>query len=303
MTHWKSCLTAVLAVAIGLMLIGCCGSPWGCEAPDPCTPSCSPCDPCAGGNSARPQGLPDAAQAGEAWCRVLIPAQYEDYEEKVCCKPAGTNREWIAPVYEDRETKVCCKPAACKQICIPAEYKDETDKVCTCPARTVWKKIPCEPDGLADGEKQGDCWKLEEIPAQYKEVTRRVCTKPASTRTETIAPEFKTVTEKVMVKPGEWKCSPTPAEYKTNTKRRMVAPCRWEWRRNEACDVPDAAPADADADADGDAPDAAPADADADADGDAKADAVDTIADVLDMEPVALDEAAADELGDAPAGK
>ena len=64
-------------------------------------------------------------------------------------------------------------------------------------ARTVWKKIPCEPSGLGEGEKQGDCWKLVEIPAVYKEVTRRVLVKPASTKTETIPPEYKTVKEKV----------------------------------------------------------------------------------------------------------
>ena len=80
------------------------------------------------------------------------------------------------PVYEDQERKVCCKPAGCKTIPIPAEYKDETERVCVCPARTVWKKIPCEPGELGQGEKQGDCWQLQEIPAQYKEVTRRVCT-------------------------------------------------------------------------------------------------------------------------------
>ena len=67
--------------------------------------------------------------AGEAWCRVLIPAKYEEIEDRVCCKPAGCNREWIPPVYEDQERKVCCKPATCKTIRIPAEYKDETSKV------------------------------------------------------------------------------------------------------------------------------------------------------------------------------
>lgn len=246
---WKNSFVVVLIVAIGLTLTGCSSNCCGCDAPDPCEPSCSPCDPCAA-NSPRPQGLPDEAKAGEAWCRVLIPAQYEEYEEKSCCKPASTKRDWIEPVYEEREKKVCCTPARCKQICIPAEYEDKTERVQTCAARTVWKKIPCEPDGLGEGEKQGDCWKLVEIPAQFKDVTRRVMVKPASTRTENIAPEYKTVMEKVLVTPGEWKCTPIPAEYKTVTKRRQVAPCRWEWRRNEACDVPDAAPA---ADVDGDA--------------------------------------------------
>lgn len=271
--NWKNGFMAVLAISLGLLLSGCTSSGC-CDAPDPCEPSCSPCDPCAGGGP-RPSGLPEEAKAGEAWCRVLVPAKYEDYEEKRCCKPAGTKRDWIEPVYEEREKKVCCTPARCKQTCIPAEFKDESEQVQTCPARTVWKKIPCEPDQLKEGEKQGDCWKLVEIPAQFKTVTRRVCTKPASTKTEQIPPVFKTVMEKVLVTPGSWKCTPIPAEFSTVTKRRMVEPCRWEWRHNTACDVPEAA---------------------GDDDGDAKADAEEAPI----LEDITTDEV---DLGDAPAGK
>ncbi len=269
---------AILAISLGLLLAGCVGgSCCGCDAPDPCEPSCSPCDPCAGGGP-RPSGLPEEAAAGEAWCRVLVPAKYEEYEEKRCCKPASCTREWIEPVYEEREKKVLCTPARCKQTCTPAEYEDKTERVQTCAARTVWKKIPCEPNDLKEGEKQGDCWKLVEVPAQFKDVTRRVMVKPSETKTEQIPPVFKTVMEKVVVKPGEWKTNPVPAEFTTVTKRRMVEPCRWEWRHNKSCDVPEAA-----ADAGGD-------------DGNAKADAVEAPA---NESPIVED----NDLGDAPAGK
>jgi hypothetical protein len=242
---WTNGLMALFAVAAGLVIAGCCGGidlnlGSGCDAPSPCEPpAASPCDPCAGGMAARPQGLPPEAKAGEAWCRVMVPAKYEETEEKVCCKPASTNRKWIEPVYEERERKVCCTPARCKTVSIPAEYAEKSEQVMTCPARTVWKKIPCEPDHLKAGEKQGDCWKLVETPAQYKTVTHRVCTKPASCKKETIPPVYKTVKEKVMVKPGSWKCTPVEAQYKMVKRRRMVSPCHWEWRRNEACDVPE----------------------------------------------------------------
>ena len=246
-------LSAIFAVALGLMAAGCCGfdldlgcgscdtgCDTGCEAPTPCEPVCAkPCDPCAG-STQRPGGLPDEAKAGEAWCRVMVPAQYEEYEERVLAKPASTSREWIEPVYEEREKKVCCTPAQTKQIQIPAEYEERSEQVMTCAARTVWQKIPCEPKDLQEGEKQGDCWKLTEIPAQYRTVSKRVCTKEASCTTETIPPVYKTVMEKVMVKPGEWKCTPVEAEYKMVTRKRMSAPCRWEWRRNTNCDVPTA---------------------------------------------------------------
>jgi len=238
-------LTALIAISFCLVLVGCSSGGAGCDpcgAPDPCEPCApAPCDPCATTGADRPAGVPDEAKAGEAWCRVLIPAKYEEIENQVCCKPASTSREWIEPVYEDQERQVCCTPASCKTIPIPAEYETQTEQVMTCAARTVWKKIPCEPGQLGDGEKQGDCWQLTEIPAQYKQVCKQVCTKPASCRKETIPPVYKTVTDRVMVKPGSWKCTPIPAEYKTVKSRKLVEPCRWEWRRNADCEVPEAA--------------------------------------------------------------
>ena len=241
----KNAFVAFVACALVFVLAGCtsgscCGSCDPCSAPDPCSPCATACDPCGGGGG-RPAGMPDEAKEGEAWCRVLIPAKYEEVEKQVCVCPASCEREWIPPVYEEQERQVCCKPASCRKINIPAEYETKTERVMTCPARTVWKKIPCESGDLADGEKQGDCWQLTEIPAQYKEVTKRICVKEASCTTETIPPEYKTVTEKVVVKPGEWKTTPVPAQYKTVTERKLVEPCRWEWRRNESCEVPGAA--------------------------------------------------------------
>ena len=206
------------AIALIVTLGGCCGfdpcgidlnpcnidlSPCdtGCDAPEP-----APCDPspCATNDTPRPNGLPAEAKAGEAWCRVQVPPQYEEYEERVMVTPASTDRQWIEPVYEDREKRVCVRPASVKRINIPAEFETQTEQVMTCAARTVWQKIPCEPDGLGNGEKQGDCWKLVEIPAQYRTVEKRVCVKQASCTTEQIPAEFNTVTEKVMVTPGEW---------------------------------------------------------------------------------------------------
>ena len=267
---FKKALPAFIAVAMLVVLAGCArNSCCGCDAPDPCEPCCAPCDPCAGA----PPGIPDEAKAGEAWCRVLIPAKYEETETQVCCAPASCKREWIPPVYEEQERKVCCKPASCRTITTPAEYKTVTEKVEVCAARTVWKKIPCEDGELGEGEKQGDCWQLTEIPAQYREVCKRVLVKEATCRQETTPPEYRTVTEKVMVKPGEWKTTPIPAQYKTVKGRKLVEPCRWEWRRNNKCEVPEEAGGDGGGDADG----AADAKADEKADGDGAAGAKDDL--------------------------
>ena len=136
----RSGVMALFVMAVALMAAGCssnscCGTCGGC-----CDPCASPCDPCA---AAVPCDLgcpPPEAKAGEAWCRVWIPPQYEEYEVEVCCKPAGCDRTWIEPVYETRTRQVCTKPACCRTIQIPAEFATEEFQVCICPARTEWQK-------------------------------------------------------------------------------------------------------------------------------------------------------------------
>lgn len=243
-------LRTLSAVACCVVVAGCCGfDPCNldlCDIDlcDPCDDPCEPdpCDPCADGAPKAPPGMPEGVKPGEAWCRILIPAQYKDVEEQVCVCPATTRCEQIPAVFEERTRQVCVCPAKTKTIKIPGEYETQTEKVLVCAARTEWRKIPCTPSQLAAGEKQGDCWQLVEIPAQYKDVCKRVCVKEPSCKTETIPPVYKTVTEKVCVKPASTKQIPVPAKYETRTRKELVAPCRWEWRRNEDCEVPEAAP-------------------------------------------------------------
>ncbi len=246
-------LKTMLVVAVcGTLAAGCCG--WDpcdfdpcdidlCDIDiDPCGTDCDPCDPCDDCDpcsSRRPDGIPEEAKAGEAWCRIFIPAKFEEYEEQVICEPAGCKKTWVPPQYETRTRQVCCQPAQQKCTTIPAVYENQEEQVCCCPARTEWRKVDCTPKMLEEGQKQGDCWMLVEIPAKYKTVTKRVMVTPARTETETIPAKFKTVEEQVCTKAGYYETEQVPAKYKTVVRKRQVEPCRWEWRRNKDCEVPD----------------------------------------------------------------
>jgi hypothetical protein len=229
-------LIAVLAVVTAVVVAGCCGMDTcgGCEtecceaAPPPCT-QCGP--------------LPADALPGQAWCCVMIPPQFEEVETQVCTCPASCTKEWVPPEYEEQSHQVCVKPAGCRQVQIPGEWKDETQQVLVCPARTEWKRVECTPEQLAAGEKQGECWMLVEVPATYRTCTTRVCVRQPSCETVEEPAQYETVTERVCTKPGYYKEIPTPAQYETRKSQRCVSPARWEWRRNEACEVPQAGPA------------------------------------------------------------
>jgi hypothetical protein len=80
----------------------------------------------------------------------------------------------------------------------------------------------------------------EVIPAQYRTEQERVCIKPPSFREEVIPAEYRDEQYTVCVQPESCRTIPVPCEYGTRTRKRLVAPARWVWRRNSACEVPDA---------------------------------------------------------------
>jgi len=106
-----------------------------------------PCDCCGGqvaGQRDAPAGIPAGVQAGEAWCRVLIPAQYEDVTEQVCVKPATQRREPIPAEFEMRTRQVLVRPAQTRQIPVPGEYEMRDKQVLVRPASTRQIPVPGE---------------------------------------------------------------------------------------------------------------------------------------------------------------
>ena len=98
-------------------------------------------------------GRPPAANAGEVWCYVRIPAVTKTVQERVCVQPATCRQEWVPPVTQQVQEQVCVKPEEVRNIPIPAEYEDRCKQVLVCPGRTEWKRVNCEPSSLNQGEQ------------------------------------------------------------------------------------------------------------------------------------------------------
>jgi hypothetical protein len=209
-----------------------CGTTCGAPCPQPCP------QPCAVESSGQCGPFPPNAVCGEAWCCVFIPPTYATEVDRVCVCPEQCQKEWVPPVYECRSKQVCACPEQRRQIPIPAEYATQQECVEVCPARTEWRRVDCTPEQLAAGEQQGECWALICIPPQYEQRCRQVCVREASCREEVIPPVYETVQEQVEVSCGYYKDHVTPARYEDRPRQVCTGPGRWEWRKNEACVVP-----------------------------------------------------------------
>jgi hypothetical protein len=232
---------AALGLVAGLALAGCangyeryaartgagvsCGESGGCHACGE-TPPCPPCPP---------QACP-----GEAWCRVLIPAQYETVWETVQLQCESCRCEWVPPVYETRVSEVCVRPACAREVYTPPVSRTIEECVEVCPKRTEMQRVCCPADPCPNpcAPRQADCWAQVEIPAQTTRVCREVCVSPAGTHTVYEPPLYETVAESCVVTPGYWRTVNVPAVYDRVCHQVCKCPARWEWRRNTTCTVP-----------------------------------------------------------------
>jgi hypothetical protein len=132
------------------------------------------------------------------------------------CKPV-----WVPPLYGrcTRIERIC--DARWRTVKVPAVFEEAEERVLLCPART-------------------ECGR--EIPAKWGTCRKRVCVQPETTREECIPAVWKSVEECFVLRPGCWTDVPVPGCCSTRTETRCV-PGASEWRRNEACEVPRAAPA------------------------------------------------------------
>jgi len=115
-----------LGLVVVLVLAGCssydsfsapagsaCAPP--CPTPcDPCQPAPTPCDPCAPVAAAPcdPCGAqpPAAANLGEVWCYIRVPAVTRTVSEQVCVQPETCRQEWVPPVTQEVCEQVCTCP-------------------------------------------------------------------------------------------------------------------------------------------------------------------------------------------------
>lgn len=228
----------ILLLVIGLPLAGCqnrramrCGTACA-AAPAPCAPApCAPVVAVAASDEPTPppNDRPPSANPGEAWCRVWIPAEYEESTTRVCVAPAGKKKNWVAPVYGTRVNLECITGPEIREKTTPAQFAK----------RKVQIRVPGQTRCVCTKDNCG-CPTRSQVtdPDSFRTECERLCLTPERTCFEFKPAQYKATEERYMIKPGFCQEICTPARYETKSNRVCVKPGRWDWRRNTDCEVP-----------------------------------------------------------------
>lgn len=225
-------LTSWIAFCLCLaLLVGCAGQRTGGACAPACEPACEPVvEPVADQNCGpRPEG----AKAGEAWCCVWVPPVMKEVEKRVLVRPASQRQIQVPAEYGTRPKLVCVAPAKLKEVEKPAVWAHTKDDVLVRKGRTVYRKVKC------DNDPSGECYKLVECPPEFETKCKAVCVQPPRKCVEYTPAQYKLVDERFVVKPAYCRTECIPAEYEMRRETVVVEPGRWEWRRNDACEVPE----------------------------------------------------------------
>lgn len=176
---------------------------------------------------------PPGAKPGEAWCRVVIPAEYETIREPVQTACASVEKEWIPPVTEIRLKRVCVAPAWSEVIHTPGATR--TDEMCAegCPARQVTREVTVR--GPCGCEKRCE---TVTIPATNCTTHREVCIQAPGREAISVPAQYVEEPCIVEVVPGRWVDRVIPPVVEMRERIVCKRPERVEWRRNPTCEVP-----------------------------------------------------------------
>jgi len=191
---------------------------------------------------------PPNAKAGECYARVVLPAKYEEIEEKVLVKEASEKIEIIPAEYEDIEKEVIVVPETKSLKTVPATYEEITETIEVKPALRIWKTSlkkkarPVSPLALIAIEstgvnlksaEPGDCYKEYYVPRRYKTISEDILVKKEHNETKIIAPEFATIEKTIVVKPAGKKIVEVPAEYEEIEEKVLVEPAKTVWKKGQ----------------------------------------------------------------------
>ena len=191
---------------------------------------------------------PPNAKAGECYARVVLPAQYEEVEEKVLVKEASELIEILPPEYGDSSEEVVVVPSVKKLVQVPASYKEILETLEVKPALRVWKTslkkkaLPISPVLLSAIEtsgvnlkyaEPGDCYKEYVVKPKFKKITEDILVRKEHNTTEVIAPEFETVEQTIVVKPATKEIVEVPAIYEEIEEKVLVETEKTVWKKGE----------------------------------------------------------------------
>ncbi|NHK27296.1 hypothetical protein FF098_005210 [Parvularcula flava] len=195
------------------------------------------------------------AKPGECYARILIPAQYESYTDRLLASEASERVEIIPAQYEWAEERVVVNEGGERIEVVPATYRMVTETVVVEPARIELKTIPARYETRTErvlvkesytkwvqgqgiigqsmhggtvtdvrGTPTGEIMCLIEVPAEYNTIEKQVLVSPARTEQIQVPAVTRTVTKRVVDTPATTRVVPIPATYDTVRVRREVAP-------------------------------------------------------------------------------
>ena len=191
---------------------------------------------------------PPDAKAGECYARVVLPAQYEDIEEKVMIKEASEEISIIPAEYGTREEEVEVVPAIKKLTPVPASYKEVVETIEIKPAIRTWKTslkkkaLLVSPEILAaakvagaalDNAQPGDCYKEYFVPRKFKTITEDILVQNEHNKTEVIPPEFEIVEKTIVIKPSYKEIVEVPAVYEETEEEILVEAEKTVWKKGQ----------------------------------------------------------------------
>ena len=195
-----------------------------------------------GANAQDMVSLPDGAQPGECYARVLTPATFETKTERVMSKEASETISVVPATFTTVTERILVREAGEKIIIVGEDGMPLKGSV----KPTIRT--------LADGT-------IEVAPTAYETVSERVLVKEAYERLQPVPATYETVTERVLVSPARSEWKPTnsriygnavrngsgelvtrsnaqtgevmclveiPAEYRTVTKRVLKTPASFQ---------------------------------------------------------------------------
>ncbi len=188
--------------------------------------------------------LPKAAP-GQAFARVLVPAEYKwqtrkipKYEKSVKYKiiPATYKFEEqkqkvsedsfklisVPTTYKWEKDKIMVEPEKIKLIKVPAKYKMVTKKILIKEARDIWKQGSNPVEKLDNSTGEIVC--KVHIPAVYKTITEKVVLEKAHTKKIVIPARYKYIKRKVTDVAAHTKKVAIPAKYEMVKVKKLVKP-------------------------------------------------------------------------------
>ena len=191
---------------------------------------------------------PPNAKAGECYARVVLPAQYEEVEEKVLVKEASEKIEILPAEYEDVEEEVVIVPETKSLEPVPATYEEVTETLEVKPALRTWKTSlkkkarPVSPLLLTAIEstgvnlksaEPGDCYKEYFVPRKFKTIAEDVLVRNEHNETKIIEPTFEMVEKTIVIKPAGKKIVEVPAVYEDVEEKVLVEAEKTVWKKGQ----------------------------------------------------------------------